>query len=345
MKFVSTTFFFFAVLALNAQTVRLVDNTPSKPGGAHVYSNLQTAINASVAGDIIHVKPSSTSYGNITITAANDSITLYGIGLNPDKEILQQSMIGQVYLSGANNVKISGFYLTTSIYIGYPSAACANLSFENNQFEGGVYVSYSYATSNVLFRNCIFNSTVTTSATNSNNTVINNCIFDGYNGNGQVSLHNGTLVSHCLFFGNGSYYAFGTLQSSTISNSVFYGKGPGATTTSNSTFNNCYAASNASNVFPTANGNSVNGTVTAITGTLFTDTDIVLGVFWNVDWDVTLGTTSLAGGDDATPIGLTGGTIPYSTKAAPLPYIKSFVVPSVIKQGDNLNVKINALGN
>lgn len=349
MKTISTLFFSLLLFNVYSQRILLVDNTPSKPGGSHVYATLQAAIDASVANDIIHVKPSSTTYGSITITTAHDSITIYGIGLNPDKEIFQYSAVGAIYITG-NNVKISGLRVTSSVFIGYVGTS-ANLSFENNEFEGSVYVGYSYASSNVLFRNCLINGAFTTDATRATNTVVNNCIFSGYNGNGQSNLNNGTLISHCLFFGNSSYSSFSNLNSVTIANSIFFGRSPQATTaSSNSTFNNCFATQNTNNAFPTANGNSVNGTITTISGNVFADASIVPAANWDINWNPALDpvSTQLIGanaGNDGTDIGLTGGTIPFNRNAAPLPYIKSLVVPSVIKQGDNLNVTVNALGN
>lgn len=347
MKFVSTTIFLLFALGANAQNILLVDNTPSAPGGSHVYSTIQEAIDASSPGDIIHVKPSATSYGNIQIE--QDSITIYGIGLNPDKEIFINSTVGSIQVNGVQNIKISGLVVTGGLNIAYNIGSCANLSFENCLFNSTVYVSYSYSTSNVLFRNCIIEGQFITDATKSNNTVVNNCIFAGYNGNAQVQLYNGTLVSHCLFFGAGTYTAFGYLLNSTVSNSIFFGKSAQASTsTDNSTFNNCLSIGNSNNTFPTTGGNSVNGTITSISGNVFADAAIVVALDWNINWDPTLDPTSIeliGTGDDGTDIGLTGGTIPFNNKAAALPYIKSLVVPSVIKQGDDLNVTINALGN
>ena len=76
----------------------------------------ETAIDATVPGDIIHVKPSGTTYGNIVMTGANDSISIFGIGFNPDKEISLTSTIGYLYMSG-NNVRISGLRFTSQLRI------------------------------------------------------------------------------------------------------------------------------------------------------------------------------------------------------------------------------------
>ena len=57
-------------VTLSAQTTRIVCNAPGYNGGvtnSTVFNNLQAAITASNAGDIIMVQGSGVSYGNITI--------------------------------------------------------------------------------------------------------------------------------------------------------------------------------------------------------------------------------------------------------------------------------------
>ena len=354
MKKLLATLIFGVSVSLSAQNVFLVDNTTTAPTGGHVYSNLQAAVDASTPGTIIHVKPSSLSYGTVTINATKDSITIYGIGINPDKEISLASTVTYMYVDGYNN-KISGLYINNAATVGYNEVA-GNISFENCVFgtAGYVYVGRYNASSNVLFRNCIFRQTLYTYATTSSNTVVNNSIFawsSTSTTSGQIRSENGTLFSHCLFIASGSTkYAFDQLNNSTVSNSIFFGASPRAVNGyTNATYNNCYAEQSHDNTFPTDAGNSINGLIATISGTVFTDTtNIVLGNYWDINWDPSLDPASvelIGTGDDGTDIGLTGGTIPWSVSGAPLPYIKSLVVPSVIKQGDDLNVTIKANGN
>jgi hypothetical protein len=354
MKTLLATLFLGFVYLASAQNILLVDNTPSAPSGSHVYSNLQTAVDAASPGDIIHVKPSSTSYGNLTINTSSDSITIYGIGINPDKEIKLNSTIGTVYITGSN-IKISGMLITGTVYSSY-SSSTANISMENNRFNNSVYTSYSYTSSNVIYRNCIFYHNFYTDASLSNNTVVSNCVFAKVSPSttsGQVYGENGTLFNHCLFIANGASgrWAFNDLNYCTVSNTIFYGINPSPENSySNATYNNCYSEQAAdNNSFPTDAGNSVNGTIATQAGPIFTDANIVLTNGWTTSWDPTLDPTGASGlvaaGDDGTDVGLTGGTIPWSINGAPLPYIKSLVVPSVIKQGNDLDVTIKANGN
>jgi len=356
MKKLLTLFFAFVFVYTTKaqQRILYVDNTPTAPTGTHVYTSLQAAINASQPNDIIHVKPSATSYGTITITNAYDSITIFGIGYNAEKEISQTSIIDGITLSGYN-IKVSGLRITSTVFLANANAS-GNLSFENNIFDGTVYVGWGHAVSNVLFRNNIFYGFIQTYAARTNTTVFNNCIFS-YNTtatNGQVDAFNGTLFAHCLFFGVGGSNVRNTFQesqNSTISNCIFYGRSPKSSVVngiSNTSYNNCYAVDSYDNNFPEGNGNSVNGTLTEIGGNIFNDPTIILQQAWNRRWNPALDPNSielLEGGDNGTAVGLTGGTIPYKYTGAPLPYIKSFVVPSVIRRGDNLNVKAEATSN
>lgn len=352
MKNIFTTVLCFLLIgSAYGQNILLVDNTPTAPTGDHVYVDITTALAAAQPGDIIHVKPSSVSYGNVTITTTTDSISIFSVGFNPDKEIQQTTTLGTVYITG-QNIKISGFIITGSVYIGY-SGTAGNLSFENSQFDGAVHPGWGYTVNNVLFRNCLFRSSFQCYAGRVNSVVANNCIFS-YNSTttaGQIYLYDGTLMNNCLVFGDGaaSRFAFHQLHNSTVSNTIFYGRSPAVNggNYSNSTFNNCYAEQTFDDNIPSANGNSVNNTVPSISGTVFTDTNIGLSLVWNKNWlpDLDPVSTELIDtGDNGTNIGPTGGTIPFNVYGTPLPYIQKMVVPAVIRKGDNLDVSIEATG-
>ena len=96
-------------LVVKAQSVITVDNSV---GANAQYSNLQSAISAANAGDIIYVHPSEINYGtNITI---DKEISLYGFGhSDPDKETMVSDFI---LANNASNVIISGFHITDDIY-------------------------------------------------------------------------------------------------------------------------------------------------------------------------------------------------------------------------------------
>ena len=192
------------VLGLQGQQILLVDNTPTAPGGSHVFADLQTAVDAALAGDIIHVKPSNTSYGDITIT--NDSISIFGIGFNPDKEILLKSTVNRIDIE-ASNIRISGLVISFLIDVGNNSSdtSVGNIQIENCQITGtsGINVGLGSpeTTSNVIIRNCITNTMDI--GINANATVVTNTIiyYSTSTSAGALTANNGTLISHCLFYG------------------------------------------------------------------------------------------------------------------------------------------------
>ena len=100
----------------------------------------------------------------------------------------------------------------------------------------------------------------------------------------------------------------------------------------------------------TVGDNSISNNVyeAGLTGAVFNDANVVFQNSWNLTWDPTPDPTSIEiinGGNDASDIGVSGGSIPYNVTGTPLPYIRQFIVPSVVRQGDNLPVEIRAVGN
>ncbi len=348
-----------------SQNTLLVDNTAGAPGGAHVYNDLQTAINATTPGDIIHVKPSNINYGSVVITEANDSITIFGIGYNAEKEILLHSLVTQIDVDGSG-IRISGLRITTlDIADNTLNNDIANISIDNCQIDRINVANGSGETANnVIVRNCILGGSSTGCCTgtiymdgDAANVVFNNCIIQtsvAGGSPGMISAQNGTLFSHCLFFSDGGAnpLAFEILTSASVTNCTFYGISPSIrSTNNNNTFSNNLTFNGADTVFTIGAGSSAIDNVreTDLSGGVFEDTDVAFQQYWNKDWKVAFDPASSAQldntGNDGTDIGLTGGSIPYRETGTPLPYIKQFIVPSVIKQGNNLPVEISAVGN
>jgi len=344
--------FIFQLCVVQAQNVLIVDNTPGAPTGSHIYSTVANAIAASVEGDVIHIMPSGVSYGSITIPAGKNGITVYGGGVNPDKETLVRSVV-EVFTVNGNNIKVGGLVVNNEFRISWNATNVLNVTVENMQFNNHVYASYNTNSDGILFRNCLFGFLAVTTNI-SNNVVFSNCIF-AYPGNdptGQVYAENGTIISNCLFYGNGtSRFGFFSLNNSIVTNSIFYGRSPLATSSSsNSTFNNCYAQQTHNNdEFPSGSGTNTLNNIVPYTGKHWLqDSTIAIGLGWNMDRDVTLNpnfTTLINGGNDGSDIGLTGGTIPFNKTATSLPYVKSILMPTIIRQGDQLNVSFDAKGN
>lgn len=351
-----------------SQNILIADNNAGAPSGAHVFSSLQDAINASTAGDIIHVIPSPTSYGTATIDA-NDSISVYGIGFRPDKDGPALSTVGTINVYGSN-VKLSGLRITSSIQIGTTSRTVNNLAIENcNVNNIQATTTTSFTGSNILIRNCYINPTGYTTGNSEiylsdrvSNSVITNCILGGYTGTstaygGDIRAYNGTVIKNNLFIGDGEALrpAFYALENCSVTNNIFFGRLPTAySSLLNVTFNNNVAVGAidpAGNALPpqTTNGVTGNNNYTDITdpATLFENPEIVVGDVWDMNWEPTL-TPEMATeliGTDGTVIGPAGSTLPWNPSGVPLPLIQSVITSEVIKQGDDLNITIKARGN
>jgi hypothetical protein len=113
--------FLFVSLSLfaKAQTIRRVNKTPGITG-VNIYTTVQAAHDASVAGDIIYVEPSNTSspmttYPDVVI---NRRITLIGTGYNLHQNTgtshdKRSVGVGQITLDyGSNGSKITGLTIS-----------------------------------------------------------------------------------------------------------------------------------------------------------------------------------------------------------------------------------------
>ena len=345
-----------------AQNILLVDNTAGRPGGDHVFASLQTAIDSSKAGDIIHVRPSSIDYGSVTVDSGDDSISIYGIGFNPDKDGPLTSILTDLTVR-ANNIRISGLVMrginaATSFSGGFTNLSIDNCQIEDIRIGNGSSEFYT----NVIIRSCIIGKSkgvnTNTMALNildgSSQVIITNNVIsgdtDGFSSDDGSITCNGCIIKNNLFLGNGNALrkAFESLSNSTVSNNIFLGRSPvAAVSLFNNSFKNNFVTQASDSTFSTSNGNSTLGTVTSIVNftDVFVDQNIVAQDTWDFSWDPTLSAIELINaGTDGTDIGITGSTIPFSSTGTTLPIIQTLTVPEVIKEGENLNVRLRAVG-
>lgn len=361
--------FFILVVFAHAQTIHIVDNRPSAPTGPHIFTTATDAIAASSPGDVIHMIPSSVDHSSFTISI--DSLTIYGIGFNPNKEQPNTSSVPIITIAtGTVGTRISGMS-ATDIFIGDGDGSISNIFIENclvdrisvtsNGFTGGKIVS------NVVIRNCVLGLSESSAngaidllvdETSPNSVLISNNIIMGSSTNtsggyGSVNTYN-AIIKNNLFLGNdASDFAFGTIQTSTISNNIFYGRAPitdaltGEITSS--TFNNnlTFGVSTNTLISDQIGFNGVTGTGNIELPTTDPHPNVTLQDDWDFAFDPTLDGASAAvgGGDDATDIGITGSTLPFSTTGTPLPIITVLRFPEVITEGTNLDATIEAEGN
>jgi len=161
-----------------AQTTRIANNNPGATGGVNVFTGataLQNAINASVSGDIIHIVPGTVSNGNVTIT--DKSLTILGVGLNPQKGLGTRSLVGDITINGtaSSGSRISGVHFLRML--------------------PAISSTVVHTLSNILIENCQFNC-VQMLNSNSNslgNMIVRNCVINShqgfYAGSGRVRIH------------------------------------------------------------------------------------------------------------------------------------------------------------
>lgn len=363
----SLAFLLCILFSLTAQNVWIVDNRPTAPTGTHIFPDVASAISAASSGDIIHITPSQFSYGNWTIS--KDSLTIFGIGYNPDKEQPAVSINGTITISeDIFGIRLSGLN-ATQISLGNGSAgSIGNIFIENGEID---YISGNFASgttnlSNIIIRNCVLGRDFTGNASildlentyvNSTSVIIANNVIMGTSWSPTSTTNYGAInvtdaiIKNNLFLGDGSVgdFGFNSVTTSTISNNIFFGRNPttdgntGAIT--NSTFSNNISFSADVVTFPIGgNGNTGSGNFES-TDPLLVNVPIVDD--WDFSYDPTpdTGSPALNGGNDGTDIGVTGGSIPYNRTGSPLPVIKVLRLPELIQQGTDVDATIEAEGN
>lgn len=350
--------FVFIASCAWSQTTRIVNNNPGATGGVNVYTGataLQTAINASVSGDILHIIPGTVSNGNVTIT--DKSLTILGVGLDPQKGLGTRSLVGDINLVGAGSsgFRISGVHFLRLL----PNISCSsvwtisNILVENCQFNAVQMLANSCAIGNMIVRNCVINSHQGFSSgpqafeifINSGVLITNNIIRAQGNTASTVK-GDGLTISNNLFYGNGTFNVFTDTDNSIVRNNIFARTSPALSATSTgNTFQNNIVFGSTDNTF--TNGVAGNTSTGHIIGDpLLTNVPSTSGD-WVYTYDITLltGSPALNAGLDGTNIGPTGGIIPFDEEGTLLPLIESINMPAIVTKGIDLQVNIKAKGN
>ncbi|HCX20981.1 MAG: hypothetical protein CMB80_04965 [Flammeovirgaceae bacterium] len=364
MKTFFTTLACITSVIVFGQTIRYVDNSSSSPGGAHVYTSLQAAIDSAVTGDIIHVRGSAATYGSVTL---NKSLEIYGIGFNPDKDIPLLSTLDNIYLhENSSGSRVSGLYVTGQIGIAYDDPngvySLSNLSIDNcrvGRITSGASCCVIRPTDNVIIRNNVIGNESSATAqtvidligsygTVSNAIITNNIILGETDGTFGALEATGALIKNNLFVGGGTIQnAFYVLTNSTVANNVFFGRAPAASSSmSNVVFRNNLSFSTSADTLP-AIGSGISGSNNLVgIDPLLVNVTVGNAVdIGTIDPSPDTGSPLLSAGSDGTDIGVTGSTIPWDGTGVPLPVIQELNVTEVIKQGDNLDLNVKARGN
>lgn len=333
---------------LNA-TIWTVNNYYSSPGQ---FTNLQTAINNSSAGDTIYVSGSPWNYGSITL---NHQLTIIGTGHRPDTQFGFKSMVNDIYLdslqyvSGPSGTIIEGLmiyddiksntshtvrhviirkcWMNESSYHDQINVLGRGWIIENNILSK---INVNYYT-NVVIRNNIINNTYGYSSSDREISIFN-------------SSHPTVNIINNIFIGSTGSHAvvFKYMSHAIIANNIFYGRKP-SQNCSYCTFNNNISFATTNNAFLTGTNTGANN----LPGVDPQWVNVPVGGYaFSYSYDYNLQPTSpgVNAGTDGTDIGIYGGTHPYIYTGMPaIPQIIEMNVQnSNIPANDSLQIQVKA---
>ena len=321
-------------------TIINVSNNAVRPAGYQQY--LQIAIDNATAGDTIYVYPSSTSYGNITVTK---KLYFFGAGYSGSASTSYESALGNVALD------------TTTSPSSNPSGSCFM------GFKIGYFTANKQNITNITLYGNFLANTISLSS-NCNNWLIgnNHLISDlNINNSGSIIISNNVIVSgninnstapsvvitNNLFFRFGYSTTMSNITNATISNNIFLVQ----STPNLSSLGNCVFLNNltwfSSTQFFTlpGSGNSgsgnINNTQPVFAGGTYDNTNFISTVNY---YQLASGSPGKSAGTDGTDVGIYGGTNPFVWQtAASIPRITNMTITNpVINQATPINVKVKA---
>jgi len=365
MKYLLGFLLILSVSYSQAQTLRIANNNGGAATGTNVYTGvnaLENAIAASASGDIIYVVPSSVGYGgnDINITFP---LTIFGVGINPTKDVGLKSIIDVNCFTCAievnsSNVRLSGLWIEGEVNLNWVDTQDqTDIVIENCRTERVIMKpSAVFKISNLLIRNSIITGTGSIAThillkTTANAVITNNIMTEGNNGSNFMLEANGAIFTYNVFSDVADGGLFANITNCFFDHNILYGMRADFNTGSNNSFdyNLCFGNSQDSfHVFDIiANGNTGTGNIESVAGSndpLFTNFPQVQ--FWdNESYDLTLQAGSAALNINGENIGTTGGPTPFDAEGNLLPLIQSITVPAVIPVGTDLPVNIKAKGN
>jgi hypothetical protein len=315
-------FLMMIMFAANSAFAKIwrVNNT----GVATDFTTPQAAVNAAgvVDGDTIHIEPSGTSYGNITLTKRliiignGYFLGTSGSNSNPDLQANPAtSTIGDLYVnSGGSNSVIMGMTMNYA-YIGY-SSNVNNLLFRRNRVITSVFF-YSAGTTNVQVMQCYIDGNISQSASHTNVLIANNIVIQGANFDAD---DNGAFQNNIMHATGAGYTS--SFQNFTLRSNILVAGGITGLT-------NCIVENNLSysTQFGTANGNQQNidmSTVFAGYPTIGTNS-------YDGRYVLKAGSPAIATGYGSVDCGAYGNTPAYVKSGMPdVPSIYKLSVPPIV---------------
>ena len=332
----------FALIA-NAQTIHTVDNRSQS--GAQ-FTDLQTAIDAATAGDIIQIHPSATSYGSVSI---GKTLTLVGLGHDPitNNEGLT-AIIGNISFFGtATNSEIKGLTMSNVVQGGGTVNNLDNIHIIHNKINAVSAGSANGLTDSWIVEGNYITSVSTGVSTSADGWLIKNNFMLG----GVSNLNVTNLVTNNIFFSTSNAASdifFSNCTSTIISNNIFVTNGNMtefgiSTNSSNLDFRNNLTYSYVGNTIVTLPGtnNLDNTNPMFVLAPVSTEND-----FYANDYHLAGGSPGINYGTDGTNIGIFGNNFLFDTQGRPdlMPYPTSITINNnVVAPGQDLNVNFTAV--
>lgn len=342
MKFFSTLLFVaFCTTQIAAQNILIVDNTRLGEVQPPVYKELQAAIDAAQAGDVIHVMPSQNNYhGNnvgtsvgIKVNTIGKSISIFGPGFNPGKEDAPnlRANVGSIeFVEGAANVRLSGLLISSLLF----ATDLQGLMVDKCIVGGEIRAAGQYNYANFVIRNSILQATFAVNNV-SGFIVTNNVINGSGSGGNNIDIH-GAIMSNkivgygsggsgsatdCVFKNNTVHRSF-SLRNSTVSNNVFRN-------TQNSTIDD-------------DRGNIARDNIFEETAIYENFTPSGSSYFPDMDFRLTSESPGKGGGSDGKDMGVYGGDTPFEPMGGALPSVQAIIAPLMIPAGEDVTIEVKA---
>jgi hypothetical protein len=343
--------------ALHAQTIHTVDNSP---GSGADFTTIADAIDAANTGDTIFIHPSSTSYGDVSVTK---QLHFVSMGHTPQYTQGMAAQLGNITLNvgatGANGITFSG------LRFGQMSISNNNQSYNDLEITNCFFTKLTIGSqgpgtrNNWVIAGCVIQAAQFDAITRNNGAgwmIMNNHIRNPHNNttwnlfrnlNGTDTFRNNIIVSDQGPDANGVVRIFEACTNLNIENSIFLFTDAVESIylTGNSlTFNNCLTYSYAGSTLAALNGSSnLNNTepnfVNSLNNPYFSTTK---------NFNIQAGASASGAGTDGQDLGIHGNSFSFSMFGYPsqFPIIRNMqILNAVVAPGGTLNVKIEAIGN
>lgn len=331
------------ILPLYTQaTVRTVSNGKIKAQ----YTDLQTAINQSNAGDTIYLHPSPNSYGNVDM---NKQLTVIGVG---HRRLVEEGATSShtayvnrfQFTAAGSGSSVIGVVIGHFINPGYQNVDGISIIRCRILGNGDSYIGHYSTSTGWLIEGCVFEAGLNYSPSgNAVGVQFTNSVF-GKNVVFRYAASSDVIFAHCIFLGD--YDAPTNVNSSTLegvvfSENIFIGRTFDANAKNNFFNNNVIYTSGITGVW--ANNFDVDNT-NAFVDPLFVNYPVDATGVWSYDYDLTLQANSPGKGtsaDGTSDLGLSPTFNKYGTPFNPQLINFDLLTPYVAQDGE-VKFKIKA---